>query len=54
MALSQTGRIYDGQATAPMARGFALNHANYPGYYPRDMYTLDPIDQYDTTPQPTV
>ena len=54
MALSQSTRTGDGTSTAAMARGHALNHANYPGYYPKDMLSLDAINTYSEAPQPTI
>jgi hypothetical protein len=54
MALSQAARSGDGVSTASIARGHALNHANYPGYYPKDMLSLDAINAYSEEPQPTV
>ncbi len=54
MALSQSTRTNDNASTAEMARGFALNNANYPGYYPRSMATLDAINHFDSTPQTAV
>jgi hypothetical protein len=54
MALTQSTRTNDGTSTADMARGYALNHANYPGYYPRSMATLDAINTFSDEPQPNI
>lgn len=54
MALTMTTRPGDGTPTENMARAHAKNQANYPGYYPKSMVTLDPIDTYSAAPQPTI
>jgi hypothetical protein len=54
MGLTMTTRPADGASTSAMARAHARNQANYPGYYPKDMLTLDPINTYSASPQPTI
>ncbi len=54
MALTMTNRPSDGTPTSAMARAHAKNQANYPGYYPKNMMTLDPINTYSDSPQPTI
>ncbi len=54
MQFTSTVRPTDGANTEEIARNFALNCANYPVHYPKDMRTLDPINVYSDQPQPTV
>lgn len=51
MALTQAQRVNDNQPTEPMARGYALNHANYPCYYPTSMTTLDAANHFSSAVQ---
>ncbi len=49
--LSTPTRSTDGADTSAIARGFSFNQANYPGYFPRSMVTLDAINLFDAPPQ---